>query len=229
MKSLNQHVPTIVFVIGFCLLAFAMRTFFHPSVDPTLIPLPKQELPLPASEGDRLKNTSSLLLRAGHLAKPANRLESAQAVAKEKRRAADEFFAHTGLRMRIPDGYSFYQDSDGPVQVLVGSSEPGKRDFYFFATKGKYPAARGGQYLKDYFADEFVIKVNGKPQNFLNRSAYNEMIQFKAMTERGVEVQAFFFFDAKLNETCMLVLMNKNLSRQPARIKEIVDSLGRKA
>ncbi len=93
--------------------------------------------------------------------------------------------------------------------------------------KGRYNPDRAVTYMKDYFADEMKITPKGSPQSFYSRGGISDMSQMKGVTNKGGEYQAYFFTSQKGSQSHMLVLMNRQLIRSPARLREIVDSVGR--
>lgn len=145
---------------------------------------------------------------------------------KEMKKPAQTYFSKVGLRMTVPDGFAFAEEGDGPVQVLIGASEPGKSDFYFFSVKGKYGVDKVNGYLKQYFADEMTITPKGSPQSFYSKGGFGDMTQLRGGTNRG-EYQAYFFTNGKSNHSHLVMLMNRNLIKSPARVRELIDSISR--
>lgn len=232
MNSLNKHTPTIVFVIGLALLIFSIRTFFHAG-DESLTPIVNRKLPPTApATGPTVKEPApprapTIVFRPAKRPPPAiQRTEPRETYLKELKKPALAYLAKVGLRMNVPDGFAFAEETDGPVQVLIGASEPGKTDFYFFSTKGKYPVDRANGYLKDYFSEEMKVTPKGSPQAFTNRGGFPDMSQLRGHSGRG-EYQAFFFTNSKSNQTHLLMVLNRNLNKSPARVRELIDSIGR--
>lgn len=145
---------------------------------------------------------------------------------KELKKPAQEYFSKVGLAMSVPDGFAFAEELDGPVQVLIGASEPSKMDFYFFSAKGKYPVDKAVAYLKSYFSDEMKVSTKGTPSSFYSRGGFKDMVQIKGGSSRG-EYSAFFFSNPKSGNSHMLMILNRNINKSPARIRELVDSIRR--
>lgn len=233
MNSLNKHVPTIVFCIGLFLLIFSIRTFFHPDSTPNMTPIVNRNLPAntPASAPatrDALepKAPPTLVFRPQQKpAPPLSRLNTREESLRLARKPAQDYLARTGLKMDLPEGYAFFEDTDGPVNVLVGQSAPGKNDFFLFSVKGRYNPDRAITYLKDYLADDMKLTPKGGHQAFFSRGGFSDMSQMRGVTNKGGEYLAYFFTSGKGAQSHMLVLMNKQITKVPARLREIVDSV----
>src|SRR5262249_49957244 len=98
--------------------------------------------------------------------------------------------------------------------------------FYFFSTQGKYPPDRAAGYLKAYFADEMKITPKGDPQPFANRSGFKDILLLKGGSPKG-DYQAFFFTNSRTNQSHLMVILNRNIIKSPARVRELVDSIRR--
>lgn len=220
MNSLNKHVPTIVFCIGLFLLIFSIRTFFHAGKSPNMTPIVNSNV--------QPREAPTIRFRPQTRPAPAmSRLNSRDETLKLMKKPAADYLARHGLKMNIPDDYAFFEEADGPVSVLVGASAPGRNDLFFFSVKGRYNADRATSYLREYMADEMKITPKGSAQSFYSRGGFSDMSQMRGVTNKGGEYQAYFFTSKKGSESHMLVLMNKQLIKSPARLREIVDSVSR--
>lgn len=233
MNSLNKHVPTVVFCVGLFLLIFSIRTFFAggksnmtPIVNRSLPPDAPAGLPT-AAQTVQPKARPSIQFRPLKPTQPLPRLNPREETEKAMKKPAVEYLEKFKLRMNVPDGYTFFTEEDGPVSVLIGSSSPGKNDLFFFSVKGRHKAERAVTYLKDYFADEMKIQPKGAPQTFYSRGGLTDMNQMKGVTNKGGEYQAYFFTHQKRSHSHLLVLMNRQLIRSPARLRELVDSVAK--
>lgn len=221
MKSLNKYVPVLVFLLGLSLLIFSVRTFFRPSAFRHMTPIANTTPPPQATTAPAVQ-----FRPAKKAPPPISRTDSREELRRAMKKPAENFLTRAGLKMSIPDGLAFVEETDGDVQVLVGASEAGKPDFYFFSTKGKHKVERAEKYLKDYFADEMTMTVRGKPEVVYNRGSVGEITHFKGSTGRGGgEFQAYFFNSHKASRSHMLVLMNKQFLKAPARVRELVNSI----
>jgi len=233
MNSLNKHTPIIVFVIGLALLIFSIRTFFSVGSD-NLTPIVNKKLPPTApATGPTLKEQAQIPRVPTVVFRPAkrpppviNRTDPREQFLKEMKKPAQAYLAKVGLRMNVPDGFAFAEEADGPVNVLIGASEPGKTDFYFFSTKGKYPVDRANAYIKEYFAEEMKVTPKGSPTSFYSRGGFSDMTQLRGSSGKG-EYQAYYFTNKQTNQTHLMMVLNRNLNKSPARVRELVDSIGR--
>lgn len=232
MNSLNKYVPALVFLIGLGFLIYSIRTFFNPAKDPYMTPIVNRQLPanapatLPVPKKEE-KRAPTIIFSSSKNPPPAAVAQDVrEEFLKELKKPAVEYLAKVGLAMNVPEGFAFAQESDGPVQVLIGASEPGKLDFYFFSTKGKYPADRAAGYLKQYFEDEMKITPRGTPQPFNTRSGFKDMSLLKGASGRG-DYQAFFFTNSKTGQSHLMLIFNRSINKSPARVRELVDSLRR--
>ncbi len=223
MNSLNKHVPTLVFLLGFGLLAYSIHTFFSIGKKPQLTPLANGPSvvvkgPLVKAEGNRLS------FKVAPPAQHSSRVDPREPFEREMKRPALEYLERVGIKMRVPDGFSFAEESDGNVQILMGASEPMKVDFYVFSAQGKYPLDRAMTYLKQYFADTHSVAPKGAPQPVRSRGSVSNMMVIKGLAGKS-EFQAYFFINKKTDQTHLLMLMNRNLLKAPARVRELVDSI----
>jgi hypothetical protein len=95
-----------------------------------------------------------------------------------------------------------------------------------FTAKGKYPVDKVNQYLKQYFADEGTVAPKGTPQTFKSRSGFGDLLQLKGTVGR-TEYQAYLFSNSKSGQSHLLFLTNRQFSKAPAKLRELVDSLNR--
>ncbi len=236
MNSLNKHVPTIVFIIGLSLLIFSIRTFFNPSTLPHMTPIVNRSLPenAPATapttpEALKPKKPAAIVFRPNVKPPPSvGRLDPREELIRAMKKVAEDYFGQFKLRVNIPDGFAFAEESDGPVKVLIGASEPGKNDFYFFSAKGKYLPDRAVGYLREYFSDQASVSIKGKPQPFYSRNEFKDLRRINGVIGKGTEFQAYYFTNAKTNHTHMLVLTNRLYLRSQARVRALIDSISRR-
>ncbi len=232
MNSLNKHTPTIVFVIGLALLIFSVRTFFNPSGGGNMTPIVNKNLPAAApASGPTVrqddKRAPTIVFRPASKPPPViNRNDPKDEFQKELKKPAQNYLSKVGLKMNIPDGYAFAEETDGAVEVLVGASEPGKSDFYFFTAKGKYPVDKANAYIKSYFGDESPVTPKGNPQSFYSRGGFSDMSQMRGNAGKS-EYQAYFFTNPKANHTHLVMIMNRAIIKAPAKVRELIDSISR--
>lgn len=232
MNSLNKHVPALVFLLGVGLLVYSVRAFFNPAPMPYMTPIVNRQLPanapatMPLSKKESSRAPTIIFRSSKKGQQLAGRPNVREEFLRELKKPALDYLTRVGLAMNVPEGFAFAEESDGPVQVLIGASEPGKMDFYFFSTQGKFPPDRAAGYLKAYFADEMKITPKGNPQPFSNRSGFKDMSLLKGGSPKG-DYQAFFFVNNKTNQSHLMVILNRNINKSPARVRELVDSIRR--
>jgi hypothetical protein len=230
MNSLNKHIPTIVFLLGLFLLVISMRAFFMPSSSPA-VPLPAISAPAPATEGASVQGSaparrpSPSYVAKFHRVAPTHVETSNHVIDDFLRQKAETHLKSVGLTMRIPKGMQFSETDDGPIRILTGSNGPKKDGLFLFSAKGNYSASRAFKYIQDYFKDEFSLSESGKPSTYSNGMGFNRMVLFKGSTSQGEEFQAYFFHDPKSGQSHMLILKDSQLSRHPAVIRQLVDSI----
>jgi hypothetical protein len=104
MKSLNKHVPTIVFAMGLALLLFSMRAFFYPSVMPAAprAPVrvtpsaPSQTAPAPAVE------PNAGFMAGMHKISPRPPQDLTVSTRDFVEKLAENHLKSVGLRMTLP-------------------------------------------------------------------------------------------------------------------------------
>jgi hypothetical protein len=197
-----------------------------------MTPIVNRQLPagspatMPTSEKQTDRAPTIIFRSSKKPAPPVAKQEIREEFLQELKKPALEYLSKVGLTMNVPEGFAFAEETDGPVQVLIGASEPAKMDFYFFSTKGKHPAAKASDYLKQYFADEMKVAPRGAPQPFNSRSGFKDMTLLKGGSNRG-DYQAFFFTNSKTGNSHMMLILNRNINKSPARVRELVDSIRR--
>ncbi|MGE4133333.1 MAG: hypothetical protein AB7F86_16945 [Bdellovibrionales bacterium] len=225
MNSLNKHVPTIVFIFGLGLLLVSIRTFFNPAPDTSLTPMAIPGAPSTTAGGPRTRPV--VIFKPTKPNPTVERSDPREALVRTQEKIAYDYLDRVGLKLNLPAGYLFAQETDGPVQVLVGSSEAGRRDFFMFSTEGKYPVNRVIKFIKDYFADENGMIAKGKIGSVFTRSSFREMTLIRGSNKKGLDFQAYYFSDGKQNRSHMIVFANRLMNKQPARVREVIDSVRR--
>lgn len=153
--------------------------------------------------------------------------KTAANIAAFARKPAEDYLIKNGLQMNLPTGHVYYQDKDGPVDILIAADGPGKENLFLFSVKGKFAADKAPKYIKDYFEDTAQYNMKGDGQSYPNKGGFKEMVQFKGSNSDGEEFQAYAFYNEKTGTSHMLLLKERGLSRQPAKVRQIVDSVRR--
>lgn len=229
MKSLNKHIPTIVFLIGLGLMMLSVRAFFYPSAAPAIPAV----TPLKSSNPTSSSPESATAQRRSRSVSPSSPANFHRISPSRPSVRVDDFLQQNarvhlksvGLEMRMPEGMQFNETNDGPIRILMGSNGPDRTGLYLFSAKGKYSSNRAYQYMKDYFKDEFTLQDSAPATSYPSRTGLQNMTLLKGETSQGEEFQAYFFRDAARNESHLLFLKDDQLSRAPAKVRQIVDSV----
>lgn len=234
VKSLNKYVPAFVFLVGIGLLSYSMLVFFTYSSPDLLTPVVKPKTikradSESASVTDRMLQPAppELIFHPKGMPKSEPTTPLREDLLREIRKPAKDFLKKVGLDLKIPENLFFHEEKLGPVQILQGSSQRGKTEFYLFSVKGRYPPARATNFIRDYFIQELRPGARIRSENHVSRSSFGKMTLLKGSFSRNEEFQAFFFVDTRSNRSNLLMLVDNQLSRQPARVSALVNSLSR--
>jgi hypothetical protein len=137
------------------------------------------------------------------------------------RKPAMEYLSRVGLQMHIPDDSNFYQTKSPSADILIGSQESGQDNLYVFAFKDKRDTKKTAKFIKDYFEDVATYPLK-ESQDYPNKSGL-KMVQFKGTNSEGEQYQAYTFSGKK--KSFLLLLKDRELSRHPARVRQVVDSI----
>lgn len=206
-----------VLAIGALCLAYSMYTFF--SSRPRGLPA-RAARPAPAqTQPTEAPAPVKFAARTEPVSYSPEWLAQQNEFAQKTARA---HLANVGLSMKLPDNVQFGENNDGPVSVLMGATAAGKVGLYLFTLPNKPSAEKARAYFEDFFKYDLRLKPSGKGSPYTSRKGV-EMTFFKGRTESGDEYQAFFFKNR--NRGHVLFLTDKALSRHPAAVKSIVDSI----
>jgi len=234
MNSWNQHVPKLVAAIGFLLLAYSMTTFFRtPSshVPPAVAPHtpPKSGLPQPAAKPATKyvgktwdKSAAPVQGRAAKDQGAALKL-ARQMEAEARTKRAKNYLKNFGIKMHLPEDMDFVEAKNEGMTILIGT-RGGKPDFYLASGKEKMTPAQAKAEMQDQFEGSYGLK-NIDTSTTTNKNGLGPITQFKGSTRTGEEFQAYYFYNSKSGNSHMLFIADKDLSRQPARTRQLVDSL----
>ncbi len=206
--------------MGFSLLAYSMYVFFFTApeipkaaVEPALERAPN---PIPLPEPPKITQLD-------RTAEPTDTF--ARDLREAARKPAEKYLQRVGMQMEIPEDHRYREAKDGAVDILIGTNASGKEALYLFSFKKKYERSRTEKYLKSYFQDVADYKTKGGAQKYRGRGGVKEMALFKGVNSDGEEFQAYGFQNSKTGGAHILLLKEKGLSRQPAKVRLIVDSV----
>jgi hypothetical protein len=233
MNSLNKHGPTLVFIFGILLLLVSMRSFFHPEMPPPApASAPRGAPPQPAASAAQQNQVEAVRrdykpvqLRQVKQMVSGNYADVNAQVFDNWQKAAKDHLKTVHLNMKLPDGMQFHATQEGAIKILMGAGRPDKVGFYLFTADGKFPFDKAQQALKDYFQGEMALKTNGQGSSYDNRGGFQDGTLIKGNTDKGDEFQSYFFRDPSSNKTHMVMLIDKDLGKHPAQVRQIFDSI----
>ncbi|NJM09834.1 MAG: hypothetical protein HC883_02770 [Bdellovibrionaceae bacterium] len=125
--------------------------------------------------------------------------------------------------MHLPEGVDFAEvESDG-MTILIGT-RGAKPEFFLSTGKDKVTPEQARAEMQDQFEGSYGLK-NINTATVRNRNGIGNITQFKGETRTGEEFQAYYFHNSKTGNSHMLFMVDKDLSRQPARTRQLFDSL----
>jgi hypothetical protein len=243
-----KHLPAFVFIMGFSLLMYSMYVFFLGSAPVAESPglssavletsrpeAPKPEEPKPEEPEPEQSVKSEPPPKPIPLPKPPRITEldrtveisdtTARDIRDAARKPAEAYLQKAGVKMNVPDDHRYRESKDGSVEILIGTNSDGKEDFYMFTFNKKSEPVKMQKYVATYFADQAEYKMKGKPETHRNRLGLKDLMLFKGTNSDGEEFQAYSFINSKANRSHIVLLKEKDLSRQPAKIRLVVDSM----
>ena len=126
------------------------------------------------------------------------------------RAPAETYLKKARIAMSVPEATHFKNDKG----LLVGQNAEGKQDFFFFNATEK-------PNLKKHFP-----KIQQKSEQvYFNKGGFKNMKLYKGMTNDGDEFQAYHFQHPKTKKHHVLFLKDARLSKQPAKVRALVDSM----
>ncbi len=228
MNNLNQHVPKVVGLVGVIFLVYSMYTFFRPLPQyKPATPPPKLTAPVavappvrktPAYKGKtwNQQETPAVTQRQEEMRKAAQKAQADTRVA-----VAKNYLAGSGLKLALPEDDTFIEANNEGMRILMGLKN-GKPDFYLISGRGKMTPERARLEMQDQFGGMGLDKIK---QDTLQSRNLGPTTQFKGVTNDGQEFQAVFFYNSSSGNSHMLFVVDKELSRQPARTRQLFDSL----
>lgn len=228
MNPPNKHIPTLVFLFGVGCLIYSMWTFFRPQSGPAPA-APTAAINTPEKEAQKNTRPQATEPDAPPAAEPpavssdwlAQQNEAAQKIVQPYLKAAN-------LEMLFPENTQAGEVSDGNYKILLGASAAGRIGLFFFtgpAPKGKFVPEKQREYLEDFFKNDLKLKVMGTKGTPYNNRNGIAMTMYKGFTGKTDEYMAYVFKNPSTAQAHIVFLTDKELSRHPAKIRVLVDSI----
>lgn len=229
MKSMNKHVPMLVFFVGLFFVLISIRSFFHPAAPKVNLPVVApivQDLPTAKPPPKELKASKGVYIPKATEPSPLTPDQLMGDRGAQSRILVNRHLHEVGLDFKLPENWAYGTTNDGPVKVLVGSTR-GQPEFYMFSVPGEYSADRAKDYMMSYFRDEAPLNPPGGAIPVDNRSEMRDMSVFKGNSPEGYDYHAYYFKDSKNMQTHMMVLMGTgpNLQQNQPKIQQTLDSI----
>lgn len=214
MKSLNRHVPLLIFLLGMSCMTYSMLTFFHPSLNGSSQAEHKAVLPEGAGEIFTPTPRIPVVPPSSLTVDPNWKLQ----LTEQMHKITDAYLSKTGLEIKLPESIQYAVLPDGASETLIGVEPSGRIALYVFSGRGKFEVRN---HVQDVLKD-FGVKLAPKGAPYRARSG-TELWVYKGDASMGYDYQAYLFKSKKTQNA--VVLMDKGLSRHPAAIREVVESI----
>lgn len=228
MNNLNQHVPKFVGLIGVLFLLYSMFTFFRPL--PQYKPAPAPAKPAP-SAAILIPEKKSPAYQGKTWAQPAAtkltpqqeeaRKNSEKAQTEARMAVAKNYLSSSRIKLALPEEDTFVEARNEGMRILIGLKN-GKPDFHLISGHAKMTAEQARREMEDQLGG---LGLSNIKQDTVQNRNLGPTTQFKGVTNDGQEFQAVFFYNSSTGNSHMLYMMDKELSRQPARTRQLFDSL----
>ncbi len=128
-----------------------------------------------------------------------------------------------GMTMRTPEKMAFGETKSRGAEVLVGTDISGMPKLYLFSMKRKLKPEQAKSMIEDQFQED-GLRVR-KISSMNSRGGVGVMTVLKGLTRGNEEFQAYSFSAGKKGYSHMLILVDSELSRKPARVRQLIDSI----
>lgn len=220
MNSWDKHIPKLIFTFGLLLLIAALVVFLG---DHSEKPSANSDLPPPSVE---LSGTVRQKLNERPWLSPPPVAESRPQPPSPDPVETPLFKNHlhaVGLAMRQPERMVFAETRARGLNVLVGTGQSGQPELILFSGRGKWRADKTKATLEEQFRREGLRVKNVSKMN--SRGGLGTMTVVKGSIRDFDEFQAFAFYAEKPKVSHILVLIGRDLSKHPASVRQLIDSI----
>ncbi|MBX3021739.1 MAG: hypothetical protein KF799_08700 [Bdellovibrionales bacterium] len=225
MNPPNKHIPTLVFLVGAACLLYSVFTFFNFGSPRAGTSKAASAPPHTEKEAERKEVPAPFQPPTPQGGEPA--AVSADWLTQQNEYAQKIARGHlqeVGLDLLLPENMQVGETVDGGTKVLLGASGAGKIGMFLFSLKGKYTADKARAYYEDFFKADLKLKPSGKGSPYNSRSGVS-MTVYKGNTAKADEYVAYVFKNPRNGQWHVLFLTDRELSRHPAKIRALVDSI----
>jgi hypothetical protein len=210
MKSLNKHVPLLVFLIGLACMVYSMLTFFHPPIEPERKPN------LPAGAGEIFTPTPRIVVKPS--LKMVVEPQWEKQLSEQMHKTVDKYLHSQALEIKLPETMQYSEVADGLSSTLLGVDPSGRISLYVFSGRGKFVAR---DHVQEVMKDLGVqLAHSGTAYN--SRSGMT-LYQYKGATAQGYDYLAYLFKGQGSQHA--FVVVEKGLDKHPAAVREMVESI----
>jgi hypothetical protein len=220
MNSWDKHIPKLVFAFGLLLLIAALFVFFggRPEKPSASSDLPPPAVELSGTLRQKLNERPWMSLPPAAESKP--RLSNPEPIEgplfKNHLRAV-------GLTMRQPERMVFAETRARGLNVLVGTGQSGQPELILFSGRGKWKPNKTKATLEEQFRHDGLRAKEISKMN--SRGGLGTMTVVKGLIRDFDEFQAFAFYAERPKVSHILVLIGRDLSKHPASVRQVIDSI----
>jgi|GEM_PF-5666752 len=236
MNSWSKHIPKAVGALGAIFLLYSMYTFFRrPEIPPQTVMKPHTPpqsgglLPTKKPVDKYVGKTWDKNAASAFAASERDRVAREEKAKREERAAleakmvmAKAYLSDSNLKMHLPEDADYSEARNEGMRMLIASKN-GKPEMYVVSGKQKMTPDQARAEMEDQMFGEFGL--SNIKQETVNSPNLGKATQFKGVTKDGQEFQAMFFYNARSGNSHMVFMVDTDLSRQPARTRQVFDSL----
>lgn len=233
MNSWSNHIPKAVGALGALFLIYSMYMFFRrpeivvpPAVklNKPVSPVATQTVTPPKYVGKSWESSNN----ATHSAtgQPVvDRRQNRERLEKEQLEAKmvlpREYLKGAHLKMFLPDDMDYVKNKNEGMELLMAVHD-GRPELFVAYGHQKMTPEQARHEIEDQMG---FYGVNITTQDTASTRNLGAATTFSGKTKDGEEVQAQFFYNPATGMSHMVLMMGRELTRQPARTRQIFDSL----